>query len=155
MNIILSLGGNEKETKQSFENAILLIETNIGEINLKSKIYTSEAWGFKEKTAAFLNQIIEIETVLLPKEILLKTQEIEKKLGRTTKSISANYQDRIIDIDILFYENLIFKSPQLTIPHYLLHKRKFILEPLSEILPNFMHPLLNKTIKNLLLSFNK
>ena len=155
MNIIVSLGGNKKETKQSFENAILLLEENIGEISLKSKIYVSEAWGFKEKTTNFLNQIIELKTVLPPKEILLKTQEIEKSLGRTSKSISANYQDRIIDIDILFCENLILKSPQLTIPHYLLHKRKFILEPLSEILPNFTHPLLNKTIKNLLLSFDK
>ena len=155
MNLIISLGGNKNDTLFSFNEAIKFLEKDIGNILSQSKVHTSKAWGFKEKTNDFLNQIIEIKTELSPLEILKITQEIETKLGRKSKSISAIYQDRVIDIDILFYGNLILKSPKLTIPHYLLHEREFILKPLSEIKPNFIHPVLNKTIKNLLLSFKE
>lgn len=149
-NVIISFGGNKNETLESFKLAILEIEMLIGEVLNKSNVYSTEAWGFYNKEQSFLNQVILIKTTLSPEEVLNKTQEIEIKLGRLPKT-KKGYESRIIDIDILFYEQLITTSKTLTIPHYLIHKRRFILVPLEEILPNFVHPVFQKTIKKLLL----
>lgn len=148
--VILSLGGNKASTLKSFNLSYEKIELLIGRITKKTSIYTSEAWGFSKETASFYNQVIEIETLLSPKEVLKKTQLIENELGRTSKT-KNQYESRIIDIDILFYEQFIIKSKTLTIPHYLIQERRFILVPLLEIFPNFVHPVFQKTIKQLLL----
>jgi 2-amino-4-hydroxy-6-hydroxymethyldihydropteridine diphosphokinase len=89
---------------------------------------------------------IEVETALSPHNLLLITKEIEAETGRKEKSVNGIYKDRIIDIDILFYDDLILESADLVIPHPLLHKRQFVLKPLSEIAGNFIHPVLKKTI---------
>lgn len=149
-NVIISFGGNKKETLRSFELALQEIKKSIGEVLTQSSIYSTEAWGFNKKEQSFLNQVILIKTTLSPEEVLNKTQEIEIKLGRISKT-KKGYESRIIDIDILFYEQLITTSKTLTIPHYLIHKRRFILVPLEEISPNFVHPVFQKTIKKLLL----
>jgi 2-amino-4-hydroxy-6-hydroxymethyldihydropteridine diphosphokinase len=148
--VILSLGGNQEYTLNSFKFALKEIEKSVGNILKSSSLYSSGAWGFNEETPAFLNQVIEIETLLSPQEVLINTQKIENKLGRLPKT-KKEYESRIVDIDILFYEQFITTSKTLTIPHYLIHKRRFILVPLLEISPNFIHPVFQKTIKKLLL----
>ena len=150
--IVLSFGGNHKNTKSCFKKSISQLEKRMGSILLTSQIYESEAWGFKKKTDNFLNQVVVLETDRSPEQALIIAQEIEVELGRKTKSNNQVYQDRPIDIDLLFYEDKILKKPTLTIPHYLIQDRKFILIPLEEIMPEFIHPVLKKSMKELLLS---
>lgn len=150
-NVVLSFGGNWDNSNHCFEKAKLKIENKIGKITTVSSIYSSEAWGMPKGTNDFLNQVIVITTDLKPKKILKTIQKIEKKLGRKSKSKNQQYKDRPIDIDILFYGDKIIEKKKLIVPHYLLHSRKFILLPLSEIIPNYVHPVLKKTIKELLL----
>lgn len=149
--IVLSFGGNQPQTADCFRKALKLLGQKLGEVTEQSGIYKSEAWGFEKPTSDFLNQVVVINSNEDPHNVFKLTQNIEKQLGRETKSISENYQDRPIDIDILFYSDKIIETKNLTIPHYLIEKRKFILVPLNEILPNFMHPVLKKTLKELLL----
>lgn len=148
--VLLSLGGNQKDTKIIFEKSLIEIEQSIGEVIKKSSLYTSEPWGFDESVPLFYNQVIEVLTTCNPEELLKKTQEIETKLGRLLKT-KTTYESRIIDIDILFYEQVVINTKSLVIPHYLIHKRRFILLPLLEIHPNFIHPVFQKTINKLLL----
>ncbi|MDB4089222.1 2-amino-4-hydroxy-6-hydroxymethyldihydropteridine diphosphokinase [Flavobacteriales bacterium] len=150
--VVLSFGGNHDNTLHCFNKAIEKIEKKIGDVIIVSSIYSTQAWGMNKDTRDFLNNIVVIHTHLKPKKLLKATQKIEIKLGRKTKSINEEYKDRPIDIDILFYDDLIINKKKLIIPHQLLHTRKFILEPLSEIIPDYIHPLLKKTIKELLLS---
>ena len=99
----------------------------------------------------FINQCVEVKTFLEPLELLNKIKIIENLLGRGSHS-TKYYTDRTIDIDILFYDNICYKYKDIiTIPHPLLHNRRFILLPLSEIAPYYFHPLFNETVKNLLL----
>jgi len=150
MQVVLSFGGNKNGTLDSFKKALVFLHERVGEVVLKSSVITTPAWGFEEKTNDFLNQIIVIETTIAPKELLKVTQKIEIELGRNPKLFENKYEDRVIDIDILFYENLILKTTKLTVPHKFVKERRFILEPMSEILPNFIHPVFNKTIQELL-----
>ena len=150
--VVLSFGGNLDNTKDCFQKAIRKIKKKIGKVEMTSSLYSTEAWGMEKGTNDFLNQVIVIHSDSKPKKILKATQKIEKKLGRKSKSINQEYRDRPIDIDILFYDDEIINKKKLTIPHPLLQERKFILEPLSEIIPDYIHPVLKKTIKELLLS---
>lgn len=150
MQVVLSFGGNKNGTLDSFKKALVFLHERVGEVVLKSSVITTPAWGFEEKTNDFLNQIIVIETTIAPKELLKVTQKIEIELGRKPKLFENKYEDRVIDIDILFHENLILKTTKLTVPHKFVKERRFILEPMSEILPNFIHPVFNKTIQELL-----
>lgn len=150
--VALSIGGNQKDTLDCFEGAILKMPKRIGEVKEISSLYISKAWGMKKGTPDFYNQVLLISSDLKPKKLLKKTQKLEKKLGRKSKSIDGRYVDRPIDIDILFYGNKIVNQTKLTIPHYLIQERRFVLEPLAELIPDFIHPVLKKTIKKLLLS---
>jgi 2-amino-4-hydroxy-6-hydroxymethyldihydropteridine diphosphokinase len=150
--VVLSFGGNLDNTLYCFEKAITKIEKKIGQVEIVSSIYSTQAWGMEKGTPNFLNKMVVILTDLKPKKLLKSTQKIEKKLGRKTKSLNQEYQDRPIDIDILFFDDNIISKKNLIIPHQLLHTRKFILEPLSEIIPDYIHPIIKKTIKELLLS---
>ena len=122
---------------------------SIGRILQESSVYESEPWGFKAEQA-FLNQVLLVETDLLPLELLEKCQQIENTMERVRAS--DQYISRTMDIDILFYNSEIIELPQLVIPHNRLHERKFTLEPLNEIAPDFVHPKLNKKIGELLQS---
>lgn len=146
----ISLGGNKPNSNVVFEEVLVLINSEIGQIIKKSSIYSSEAWGFDKQTDVFINQVIEVETSFSPFELLKTTQFIEKKSGRLKKTRIA-YEDRVIDIDILFFNDEIINSRKLTVPHGLLHMRNFILTPLNEISPNFVHPVFQKSINKLLL----
>ncbi|MFA7044518.1 MAG: 2-amino-4-hydroxy-6-hydroxymethyldihydropteridine diphosphokinase, partial [Bacteroidales bacterium] len=119
-----------------------------GHIVARSAFCESAPWEF-ESSFSFLNACVAVETTLNPQECLLAITDIEKRLGRS-KKLTKGYADRVIDVDILFYDQMILQEEGLTIPHPLLHQRLFVLNPLSEIAPDFIHPLFKKTIKNLL-----
>ena len=150
--VVLSFGGNLDNTLYCFEKATKKIKKKIGEVEITSSIYSTQAWKMEKDTPDFLNKVVVVLTDLKPKELLKATQKIEKKLGRKTKSINQEYKDRPIDIDLLFFDDRIIYKKKLVIPHQLLHTRKFILKPLSEIIPDYIHPVIKKTIKKLLLS---
>jgi len=128
----LSLGTNLGNKKTNLETAISLISETIGEVVSVSSFYHSAPWGF-ESEHDFLNVAVAVETKLSPAELLKKTQEIEQKMGRKIKSKNGNYTDRIIDIDIIFYDDLIIDMPELKIPHPLWKERDFVRIPIVEI----------------------
>ncbi|MES2515566.1 MAG: 2-amino-4-hydroxy-6-hydroxymethyldihydropteridine diphosphokinase [Bacteroidota bacterium] len=143
----LCLGGNIGDRENALRLAVLKIGDTAGQITASSSIYETEAWGV-ENQQAYLNQCIELTTHLGSAELLTTLLFIEKELGRE-RSDSETYQPRTIDIDILFFNREIITSAQLIVPHPRLHLRKFVLVPLKDICPGFLHPLLNKTILNL------
>ncbi|MDD5569816.1 MAG: 2-amino-4-hydroxy-6-hydroxymethyldihydropteridine diphosphokinase [Bacteroidales bacterium] len=147
MKTYLILGSNIGDKIYYLNNAVELIEKNIGKIILKSSVYESEPWGFESKSN-FINQVICVDTNISPEKILENILLIEKKLDRVRSSIQ--FTDRTIDIDILFIDDLIIDKENLKIPHPLLHKRKFVLTPLVEIAEDFVHPVFKKTIEKLL-----
>jgi len=112
-----------------------MINEQAGHVLACSSFVETEPWGFVSDNA-FLNAVIEIDTSLTPYELLRVTQGIERSMGRTRKSINGNYSDRIIDIDILLYEDVVVGEPELTIPHPLMWQRRFVYEPLLEIAPH-------------------
>lgn len=133
--VYLSLGTNLGDKEANLKAAIEEIKKRVGEVTSQSAFYTSEPWGFKSENT-FLNAVCCVHTVLSPKEILSITQEIERELGRTKKSVGGIYSDRMIDIDILLYDNLRIHTPELTIPHPLMWERDFVMIPLHEIAPH-------------------
>ena len=144
----LCLGGNIGDREKALQLALLKISETVGSITAQSNIYETEAWGV-ENQQAYLNQCIAINTNFKPLELIDILLEIEKGLGRE-RGISETYLPRTIDIDILFYNQEIIEQSKLLVPHPRLHLRKFVLIPLQEIASNYLHPLLNKTIFNLL-----
>ncbi|OQX98670.1 MAG: 2-amino-4-hydroxy-6-hydroxymethyldihydropteridine diphosphokinase [Bacteroidetes bacterium 4572_128] len=147
--IYILLGGNLGDRAYFLRKSIKEISQKIGKILKKSSIYESKSWGFSSEKN-FLNQVILINSNLSPYKLLECSKKIEKKLGRIKKSKDKIYENRTIDIDILFYENEIINDENLQIPHKLLHKRKFTILPLCEIAPKLYHPLLKKNIENIL-----
>ena len=148
--IYLGLGTNLGNRKQNMETAIENIEKQIGTIIAQSAFYSSEPFGF-ESDNLFLNSVVEVYTSLLPYELLATTQQIEIEMGRTVKSDTNGYTDRVIDIDILLYnQKVIDNAPHLVVPHPEMQKRDFVLKPLTEIAPHFVHPVLNRTISELM-----
>jgi len=144
----VSLGSNLGDKKQNLEKAIQLIAERAGTVSAISSIYETEPWGY-ESSNVFFNMAIRIETEHSPIQLLKITQKIEKEMGRTKKSSKSGYQDRIIDIDLIMVGNLIMETQELTLPHPLFHKRQFVMEPLCEIAPDLIHPVLEKSIKEL------
>jgi len=136
-NVYLSLGSNLGDKKTNLEKAVSLISKEVGKTVSVSSFYQSAPQGFESENN-FLNAVILIETTLSPFELLAKTQEIEKKMGRKTKT-AETYSDRIIDIDILFYDDLIVDTSELKIPHPLWKERDFVKIPLREICTNARH----------------
>jgi len=133
------LGSNLGNKAQNLKKSIFAIKQDIGRIIAESSIYENEAVGFKGNS--FFNQVIKVETVLSPENLLQKTQVIEKKIGRKQKTVKKNgnpfYKNRIIDIDILLYDDLQINTETLTIPHPKMHEREFVMKPLFEII--FFH----------------
>lgn len=150
--IFLLLGSNEGKNKFFLLQALRLLGQKIN-IQRVSNVFKTEPWGVFEKSpGVFLNIAVKGRTHLPPKELLLFIKSIEKILGRKqTSGIQPRpYRSRPIDIDILFYNNEAFSARELTIPHIHIPHRRFVLRPLSQIAPNFRHPVLKKTVKELL-----
>jgi len=145
--VYLGLGTNLGNKEKNLLLAINQIKLEVGNLICQSTFYESKPWGFVSENE-FLNAVILIETTLTPTELLDKTQNLELKLGRKAKT-AIEFADRLIDIDILLYDNIIVDIPQLKIPHQLLHLRDFVLIPLAEIAPDIKHPVLFKTIQEL------
>ena len=142
--VLLLLGTNLGDKLANIEVSTMEIETAIGQLLKKSSVYKSPAWGFNS-SSYFLNQVVLINTKLNPFQLLNALQKIEIKLGRKVKS-QESYQDRLIDIDILFFENQIVNKPELIIPHPEIENRRFTLLPLQELVGNYIHPIKNKSI---------
>lgn len=129
-------------------SATQLISKNIGKVARKSHIYETQPWGNTEQEA-FLNQIIMVNTMLSPRELLEKIGKIERELGRERRRDQDKWGPRSIDIDILFYGKRVVRDKGLEIPHPELHKRAFVLAPMLEIAPDLEHPLLKKPMDEL------
>lgn len=146
--VYLGLGTNLGDKEANLRTAIYKLQERIGKQVSLSSFYETAPWGF-ESDHSFLNAAIGLETNLSPIEILHITQEIEKELGRTKKSVNGSYSDRLIDIDILLYDTLVLQTPELTIPHPLMTERDFVMNPLIEIAGNVIHPTRQKTLSEL------
>ncbi|MBR0334282.1 MAG: 2-amino-4-hydroxy-6-hydroxymethyldihydropteridine diphosphokinase [Bacteroidales bacterium] len=147
--LFLGLGSNLGQREQLLKKAIDMMEEQLGPIKAQSAFYETEAWGFQSEYN-FLNACVLVETLLPARECLQQTQLIEKELGRSHKTENGLYQDRTIDIDILFYDNKIIDDTDLKVPHPLMHLRRFVMEPLVEIAADFQHPILHKTCEQIL-----
>ncbi|MBO7302092.1 MAG: 2-amino-4-hydroxy-6-hydroxymethyldihydropteridine diphosphokinase [Bacteroidaceae bacterium] len=152
--IYLGLGTNQGDKEKNLKRAIELLSLALGKYTLLSSFIETEPWGFESQNS-FLNCVVTFTTTLTPFELLEKTEKIERELGRVTKSQNGTYHDRIIDIDILFYGEKIIQTKRLTIPHPLIQERDFVLNPLFEIAPQLIHPIVGKTIAELKEEVNK
>ncbi len=142
--IFLALGSNLGNRLTNLKAAVLNFSPQIS-VKKKSSVYETPPWGFVEQDA-FLNQVIKAETYLEPEPLLRHLKRLETALGRV-----PNFQNgpRLIDIDILFFDDAVIDTPPLVVPHPRLHERAFVLVPLAEIEPDFVHPTLQKPIRNL------
>ncbi len=162
--VVLLTGGNLGDVRKTLTDIKAVIEEKIGKIEAASSLYESVAWGF-ESDYPFLNQALVLHTTLSARTLLKTIWEIESSYGKNIEAYfdatgrkiksekkldaSPHYESRIIDIDILFYGDEIIEDNYLSIPHPLLPYRKFVLEPLNEIIPHYRHPILGKTIHEL------
>lgn len=142
----LLTGGNMGHRERSLAEARELININCGKVNKASSLYETAAWG-KTDQPAFLNQALEIETRLNAKQLIRHILKVEKKMGRIREE---KYGERVIDIDIIFFNNELHKSTFLKVPHPEMQNRRFVLVPLAEIAPAVVHPVLLKTVAELL-----
>ena len=132
--LYLSLGSNLGDRAENLRRAIALIGERVGKVQRVSSFIETEPWGFQSEHP-FLNAACLVLTTLSPLECLDATQQIERELGRRTKSSGGIYHDRPIDIDLLMYDDLQLSMPRLTLPHPHMHERDFVMIPLREILP--------------------
>lgn len=142
--VFLGLGANVGDKKKNLEKAIEKLKKEISDIQV-SKFYETEPWGYKNQDK-FLNAAIRGTAFLSPSNLLKLIKLIEKEVGRIEK---FKWGPREIDIDILFYDNLVHKDDSLIVPHPFLQERKFVLEPLMDLDPNFIHPVFKQTVSQL------
>lgn len=148
MKIVLGFGSNLGDREEYILAAYRLLEEELGELIKKSSFIETSPWGFESENS-FINSVAVFETKKTPYEALEICNKIEKELGRKRNPEHKGYQNRTIDIDILFYEDIILDTPTLKIPHPLIAERDFVLIPLKEILPNLLHPILKKEIRDI------
>lgn len=150
--VVLLIGGNQGDRQQLIDEASCLIEERIGNVCLSSPIYETEPWGF-EAEQNFLNQALVVDTLLSAEEVLHTALDIERQLGRRRPFIDPehkHYVSRPMDIDLIFYNSLACDTTELQLPHPRMHLRRFVLQPLADIIPHFRHPMLHNTIQQLL-----
>ena len=131
--VYLGLGSNLGDKQRNIEVAVKKIGELIGHVESQSALHITAPWGF-ESDNMFVNAAVKCVTTLSPREVLNNTKAIEQQMGRTTKSVDGAYHDRVIDIDILIYDDIHINEPDLVIPHPLMHQRDFVMKPLKEII---------------------
>lgn len=130
--VYLGLGSNLGNREENLRGALFEIASSVGVVEAVSSFIVTEPWGF-ESTHTFVNAVCRVQTHLSPMEVLDATQAIERNLGRTKKSVDGVYSDRLIDIDILLYDDWKVDTPRLVIPHPLMAQRDFVKIPLAEL----------------------
>jgi 2-amino-4-hydroxy-6-hydroxymethyldihydropteridine diphosphokinase len=147
--VYLALGSNLDNRLANLKRAVTALSPQM-DVKAKSHIYETPPWGYEDQPK-FLNQVIQVKTYLEPEPLLKHIKRLEVMLGR-----KASFQNgpRLIDMDILFYDDLILNTPSLVIPHPRLHERGFVLLPLMDIAPDLVHPVLQKSVRELLASCN-
>ncbi|BBA16961.1 2-amino-4-hydroxy-6-hydroxymethyldihydropteridine diphosphokinase [Blattabacterium cuenoti] len=147
--VFLLQGSNKGNKKKYLDESLILMSNELGKVVQLSSYFESEAWNMKNYSI-FYNRALHLKTDFSPIDLLKKIWDIEFFIGRKKNSSRKEYQNREIDIDILFYDRIIIYSFILKIPHPLLHLRRFVLEPMCEISPNKNHPIFNLTILEIL-----
>ena len=143
--VYLLIGGNLGNREENLKTAVNLLQVDGGKVTGSSAIFETAAWGITNQ-APFLNQALLLETVHQPARLLEIILEVELEMGRIRGEKNG---PRIIDIDILFFDDLIISEPHLTIPHPLIQNRRFALAPMRDLEPHLQHPVLKKTISEL------
>lgn len=131
--VYFSIGSNLGNRKRLVREAIALLNERVGEVERQSSLLETDPWGF-ESPNRFINACVCCVTTLAPRQLLAITQRIEREMGRTMKTTDGHYHDRVIDIDILLYDDIHVNEPDLVIPHPHMRERAFVMEPLREIL---------------------
>ncbi len=163
--LYLGLGGNLGDRERSLRRAVEMLTARIGELQRLSAFYETAPWGFRS-TRPFLNAVAVLHTEKTPEEVLRVTQGIERELGRRRKSVGGAYADRPIDIDLLLYGDTVaeedFDIPgghgekaHLSLPHPLMHERRFVMVPLAEVAPDVVHPVLRRTFREILAELDR
>ena len=141
--LYLSLGTNLGDRRENLDRALSLIAREVGTVVSASDRMETAPWGF-DSANSFLNMAVKVETELSPLEALHVTQDIERRLGRSEKTVNGQYRDRVIDIDLLMYfmsdgTPSKMDTPELTLPHRLMRQREFVMKPLAQIAPELMN----------------
>ena len=154
--VLLLTGSNFRGKEQILQRAAERIAELVGPIERASQICNSEAWGFTCEEE-FANQAILVSTGLEADEVLMKTQAIERELGRDRVAESEEklltgerYASRVVDIDIIFYDDIVVESEELTLPHPLMHEREFVLRPMLEVAAEWRHPIIGRTVEEMI-----
>ena len=155
MRVTLLTGSNAPDREAILHRTAALLAERVGPIVSRSRIYTSAAWGFSSEEP-FANQALMLETSLTPIEVLDAALEVEQTVGRDRvqeareKKLSGErYASRVVDVDVMFCDDEIISEPRLQVPHPLLHEREFALEPLCEIMADYRHPQLGRSLKDI------
>ncbi len=153
--VTLLTGSNEEQAAEILEQAAALLEQRIGPMSAQSALYRSEAWGFSAERE-FYNQALRFATALEPLQVLDAAQQVEQILGRRRdieqaerEKTGERYASRVVDVDVMFYDDRVINLERLKVPHPLLHEREFALQPLCEIMGEFLHPQLQLTLKDI------
>ena len=133
----LGIGTNLGDRAENLTRAVALISEQVGTVLACSSFIETAPWGFASENR-FLNAVLKVDTLLGPEALLQATQAVERQMGRTHKTVDGNYTDRVIDVDILLYEDVVMKTPELTIPHPYILQRDFVYIPLGEIAPEVL-----------------
>lgn len=164
---IIALGANLGNRQENFERVVELIGEKVGEVSKRSTWIESEPLApqvsdcsvgaihespVPAPAGTYLNGVILVETILQPKEVLDILHEIEAVIGRQREEEMARWQSRIIDLDIIAFDDLVIETEDLTLPHPEMHKREFVLKPMLEVCPKWVHPVMGKGVAELLLA---